>query len=134
MVVDLFVDRYARDLVPWQCVRPPHRHIVSYPARLHRMFEIILGCKLTERPADISVSLPLAAGLKRWRALLPRRYRFADCAYHCVIESASKRSKAFSPALLRAFLCEMAEECAAAQRKSGQPQRIVFSRDFNAAG
>jgi tetratricopeptide (TPR) repeat protein len=133
MVVDLLVDRYSRDLVPWQCVQQPRRHIVSYPARLHRLFEIMLGCKLTDRPADVIATMSLAASLKRRRNVLLRRYRFAGGAYHCVIESVSKPSKAFTRPLLRGLLCEMAAECAAAERETGRQQRIVFSRDSNLA-
>ncbi len=133
-VVDLLIDRYSRDIVPWQSVVPPRRHITSYPAKLHRLIEILLGCKLTDRPAEVCMSLPLGTAVERRRELLLHRYKLDGTVYHCVIESASKSSKAFAPDLLSRFLCEIARECAAAERESRQAQRIVFSCDTNREG
>lgn len=128
-VIDVHIDRHARDLVPWQTVTGPRRMIDSYPARLHRLLEIALGVKLSERPADIEVILPLAPELEARRRSLLERHGLEHAALHCVVESASKRSKAFAPALLRDFCCALANACEERERATGIPQRIVFSRD-----
>lgn len=128
-VVDVHIDRHARDLVPWQTVTGPRRMIDSYPARLHRFLEIILGMKLSERPADVEAVLPLALDLGPRREALLEKHGLENAALHCVVESASKRSKAFAPALLRDFCCALAKECEERERATGMAQKIVFSRD-----
>lgn len=128
-VVDILVDRYTRDLVPWQSVVAPRRRISSYPARLHRMLEIMLGCKLAERPFETRVTLPSSPEIEARRELLLRRHGLRDTSYDCVIESASKRSKVFAPALLRELFLELARAQEAIERATGRRQRIVFSCD-----
>ncbi len=128
-VVDLHVDRYARDLHAWRTLAPPHRRIDSYPARLHRFLELVLGCKLRDDPASVAVRLPISPEIEGRRELMLQRLGLRGAAYDCVIESASKRSKIFSPELLAGLLCGLARERAALEEASGQRQRIVFSLD-----
>lgn len=128
-VVDLLIDRYARDLVPWQSVVPPRERIASYPARLVRFLEILLGCRLVDRPAQVQVTLPLPEAICGRRELLLRRLGLDGATYHCVIESASKRCKAFAPSVLAAFLCQLARECGEIERATGRHQRVLFSCD-----
>lgn len=130
-VLDVHIDRHARGLDPWQSTRPPYRHVLAYPARLHRMMEIALGIKLLDDPAAARVTLSLSGALSRVRAEALARHGLEDAEYHCVIESASKKSKQFDPALLRALLRTMAIECARQEHGSGRRQRVVFCRDPN---
>jgi tetratricopeptide (TPR) repeat protein len=133
-VVDLLVDRYTRDLAPWPSLGPPRGLISSYPARLHRFMEIALGCRLAARPADVSVALPVTDAVTRRQELLLRRHDLDGAGYHCVIEAASKRSKAFTPSLLGPFLCEAARALADDERAGARRQRIVFGTDSRMTG
>jgi hypothetical protein len=128
-VLDLHIDRYARDLLPWQSTRPPYRHLLAYPARLHRLMELALGIKLLEDPVQARVTLSLSGALARRRAEALAQHGIEGAEYHCVIESASKKSKQFDPALLVALLRAMAAECARGERERGRRHRVVFCRD-----
>jgi tetratricopeptide (TPR) repeat protein len=128
-VLDVHIDRHARGLDPWQSTRPPYRHLLAYPARLHRMMEMVLGIKLLDDPAAARVTLSLSAALSRVRAEALVRHGIAGAEYHCVVESASKKSKQFDPELLRTLLRAMAAECARQEHWSGRRHRVVFCRD-----
>ncbi|HEY8211344.1 MAG TPA: tetratricopeptide repeat protein [Myxococcaceae bacterium] len=128
-VVDVQVDRYARDLASWLPVTPPRARLLTLPARLHRFMEILLGCRLADHPARVQVSLPLGTRLRQGRELLLRRYHLHGTDYHVVVESASKPSKVFAPDLLREFICELANQCELLEGEGRPPQRIAFSRD-----
>src|SRR5436190_2250173 len=88
-VLDVHIDRHARGLDPWQSTRPPYRHLLAYPARLHRMMEMALGIKLLDDPAAARVTLSLSGALSRIRAEALARHGIEGAEYHCVIESAS---------------------------------------------
>lgn len=130
-VLDVHIDRHARDLDPWQSTRPPYRHLLAYPARLHRMMEMALGIKLLDDPAGARVTLSLSRALSRVRTEVVAGHGMDGAEYHCVIESASKKSKQFDPALLRTLLRAMAAECARQEHASGRRQRVVFCRDLH---
>ncbi len=83
-VLDLHLDRHARGFFPWQSTRPPHRHILTYPARLHRLMEMALGIKLLDDPVSARVTLALPEPLSRRRAEVLRRYELEGAEYHCV--------------------------------------------------
>jgi tetratricopeptide (TPR) repeat protein len=110
-VVDAHIDRIARGLHAWRCLRA-QREIGSYPARIARFMEMVVGHKLYDDPTSISVELERPAA--RTRAGRP---------YHCLVESASRRSKTFCPEVLVELLSLMAGYC------SSHGEEVVFCRD-----
>lgn len=108
-VIDAHIDRFARGLATWRGLRT-RREIGSYPARIARFMEMVLGHKLHEDPTLVRVEL-----------VRPPASR--DGRYHCLIESASRRSKTFCPEILLELLSHMAEHC------RGSSEDILFCSD-----
>lgn len=129
-VVDAFVDRYSRDLVPWHSINPPSGRISSYPAKMYRFFEMLIGEKLINYPPAVAVELPVSRAMQGKNSDLMRKYGLSPQKYYCVNESASQIAKKFSQEQLKEILTRMTLELQNEDNISGGGTRkIVFLKD-----
>lgn len=129
-LVHAYVNRFALDLHPWQSPIPPYDQITSYPARMYRFTEMLLGEKLSANPARQELTLPISERITHDSATMARKYGIAkNTDVHTIVESASQISKKFSPDQLRELLIEMAKSCAEQQRTTKKDARIIFIKD-----
>lgn len=102
--VELHIDRLASGLSPWHSLKPPSEHITSYPAKIYRMVEMLLGCCLTAEPSRTSVSVPPPEWAHARSQTLREKLRLKEFRTVAVVECASIASKRLSPERLQQLL------------------------------
>jgi ADP-heptose:LPS heptosyltransferase len=102
--VELHIDRLASGLLPWQSLKQPSEHITSYPAKINRMVEMLLGCCLAVEPSRPSVNIPPPAWAHKRAQQLMEDLRLQEFRTIAVVECASIASKRLSPERLQQIL------------------------------
>jgi len=128
-IVDSFVDRFSRDLPSWQTISSPYDKINSYPSKMYRFIEMLVGEKLVNYPASITSDIPVSNKMRQKGQALMRQYGLKPGEFHCVNEACSQISKSFSPEQLREILIGMVNQCREEERRDGGNRKIVFFKD-----
>lgn len=102
--VELHIDRLASGLLPWHCRKPSSEHITSYPAKIYRMIEMLLGCCLAPEPSRLAVKVPPPAWGHEHVRKLTEKLRLKNLRTVAVVECASIASKRLSPGRLQQIL------------------------------
>lgn len=102
--VELHIDRLASGLLPWHCRKPSSEHITSYPAKIYRMMEMLLGCCLAAEPSRLAVRIPPPVWGQQRARKLTEKLRLKEFRTIAVVECASIASKRLSPERLQQVL------------------------------